>query len=352
VSYTDSNGTAYAEKFTITIGLQQWQGSLAATSTPTVQPRGQLVVSGYSSDVTPLQPGSIFNLSISITNLGTLDTRNVTMVLGGGVEASNNADNTDKQNNNQNTVVSGSGSDLSTFAPLGSSNLIYLDTIPTGQTVTTKTQMIVNVSANPGAYPLKLSFTYLNNKGEQVVDEQVITLLVYNLPKAEIGFYKDPGTFTVGQSSSLPLQVTNMGKTSAVLGNMQVAVEGADLTGNVALVGNLEPGGYFSLDVMITPQNAGVLNVIITINYTDDFNQPKVIEKTLTINVNESEVEPSPDNGVTSPNGIPVEQPETIGQKLMRLIKGLLGLGSQKTQPLGESPLDNENTPMLTPGAG
>jgi len=33
------------------------------------------------------------------------------------------------------------------------------------------------------------------NNGERIVDDQVITLLVYSLPKVEIGFYRDPGIF-------------------------------------------------------------------------------------------------------------------------------------------------------------
>ncbi|PKO14955.1 MAG: hypothetical protein CVU39_12830 [Chloroflexi bacterium HGW-Chloroflexi-10] len=347
VGYTDDAGTAYTEKFTITIGLVQWKGSVAATVTPTAQARAQLVVGGYTADINPLQPGSIFNLSIDVRNLGTVDAKSVTLVLGGGVVASSNDNN---GQTSQNNGVTTTGSDLTTFAPLGTSNLIFLDAVPVGQKVTGQAQMIVNVSATPGAYPFKLSFTYLNSKGERVVDDQVITLLVYNLPKMDIGFYIDPGIFMTGQMNMLPLQITNLGKTTAVLGNMRVSSEGADITGNVALVGNLEPGGYFTLDAMAMPFATGPLDVSITVNYTDDFNQPKVIEQTLTVNVEEMPVfEPMPgEEGF--PGEIPLDQPETAGDKLMRFVKGMLGLGSGKAEPVINYPMEGEIIPEGKPG--
>jgi uncharacterized repeat protein (TIGR01451 family) len=347
VGYTDDVGTAYTEKFTITVGLQQWSGSVAATVTPTAQARAQLVVGGYTADINPLQPGSIFNLSIDVRNLGTVDAKSVTLVLGGGVVASSNDNN---GQTGQNNGVTTTGSDLTTFAPLGTSNLIFLDAVPVGQKVTGQAQMIVNVSATPGAYPFKLSFTYLNSKGERVVDDQVITLLVYNLPKMDIGFYIDPGVFMTGQMNMLPLQITNLGKTTAVLGNMRVSSEGADITGNVALVGNLEPGGYFTLDAMAMPFAAGPLDVTITVNYTDDFNQPKVIEQSLTINVEEMPVfEPMPgEEGFPGEN--PLDQPETAGDKLMRFVKGMLGLGSGKAEPVTNYPMEGEIIPEGKPG--
>ena len=118
-------------------------------------------------------------------------------------------------------------------------------------------KLIVNVSTVPGAYTLKLSFVYNDAKGNRLVDDQVITLLVYALPQVEISYYRDPGIFNAGMMTVLPLQVTNLGKKSYVLGNMKVTAENADVTNNVALVGALDPGGYFTLDTNFMPYNEG-----------------------------------------------------------------------------------------------
>ena len=52
------------------------------------------------------------------------------------------------------------------------------------------------------------------------------------------------------------------------------------LFNDVLLVGALEPGGYYTLDTEITPMQEGPLELVITINYTDDFNQPRLVTQT------------------------------------------------------------------------
>ncbi len=340
-SYTDDKGASYTERFILTINLQVPVYTTAQpTVTPTLQARAQLVVGGYEVDVNPLQPGTIFNLSVDIRNLGAVDAHDVTMVLGGGVTVPSGQDGSGGQ---QAGGVTGTGADLTVFAPIGTSNLIYIDEAKVGQLVQANAQLIVNVSANPGAYPFKISFTYLNEKGERVVDDQVITLLVYSLPKVEIGFYHNPGFFMAGQMNPLPIQITNLGKTTAVLGTLMITSENADLTENTILVGSLEPGGYFTLDAMAMPYQEGELELLVSVSYTDDFNQPRKIEQRLTVMVDPMpEFEPMPgenDGGITPSME---ELPETFFQKVLRFFKGLLGLGSGKTQPSQNVPFPGE----------
>ncbi|MAT44795.1 MAG: hypothetical protein CL609_20865 [Anaerolineaceae bacterium] len=339
LSYTDSAGTAYTENFSITIAIKQPDySSWAATATPTPKPRAQLVVAGYTVDADPLQPGTIFNLDIEVRNLGSTTAKNVTMVLGGGVVQTSNGDGND---GTPSGGVSGGGAELTNFAPLGSSNLIFIPEVPVGENVKSSAQLIVNVSSNPGAYPFKLSFVYNDENGNRVVDDQVITLLVYSLPRVEVGFYRDPGILMTGQPGPLPLQITNLGKTTAVLGNMKVTADGVEIMENVSLVGALEPGGYFTMDAMVIPFQAGPLELNVQVGYTDDFNQPRMIEQKVVVQVEEMPVfEPPPegemDPGMEGP-GYPMPgQPETFGQKLLRAIKGLLGLGSAQPQPVME----------------
>jgi hypothetical protein len=188
----------------------------------------------------------------------------------------------------------------------------------------------VNVNTNPGAYPLKLSFVYNDISGNRVVDDQVITLLVYGLPQVEVSFYQDPGMILAGEPVSLPIQITNLGRKSTILGNLKVTAGDSELTNNTSLIGTLEPGGYFTLDPMLTAIQAGPLDIEITINYTDDFNQPRTLIQTLQITVEEApEMEPI-DTGMITPE---MMQPETFWQKVVRFLKGLLGLDSGIPEP-------------------
>lgn len=336
VTYSDVNGASYSESFTITLYVSAdptkapFYGTPRPSATPTAILRPQLVVGTYTTDVDPLQPGSIFQLELNIRNLGNADARGVTMVLGGGVVSSDTG--------TPQPGTQGSSSDLTTFAPLGSSNLVFLGDLSATKEIKSSQKLIVNVSANPGAYTFKISFVYNDPGGIRYVDDQVITLLIYKLPQVEVSFYQDPGVFFAGQMSPLPLQVTNLGRSSTVLGNLKVSAENADITNGVAMVGPLEAGGYFTLDSTLMPYQAGPLVLKLTINYTDDFNQPRVIEQTLEVDVQEMPVVETPEGGI--PEEIPAA-PETFFSKVGRFFKGLFGLGSEQTEPVDALPLEN-----------
>ncbi len=358
LTYTDANGGSYSETFSITLQLRVYSGAAVPTATPTqaqVQ-RPQLVIAGYQTDTDPLQPGTQFSLAMDVSNLGNADARAVTLVLGGGVTA-------DPSGTPVAGGVSGGSGDLTNFAPLGSSNLVYLGDLAAGQLSKTSIRLIVNVSANPGAYTLKISFVYTDPKGNRLVDDQVITLLIYQLPSVDVNFYRDPGPIVAGQFTTLPLQVVNLGRKTAVLGNMTVSADGVEIQNNTTLVGSMDPGGFFTLDSSLLPVQAGELNLKVVINYTDDFNEARQIEKTVTLNVEDAPVyDPGTDfPGGGGGEGIPAPVEETLWQKVLRFVKGLVGLDSAppETNPgiingptEGIPPTDSKPIPLPSGGKG
>ncbi|NMC15998.1 MAG: hypothetical protein GYA40_05060 [Chloroflexi bacterium] len=335
-TYTDDAGTSYTSSFVFYIAIAQ-SAVVSPTQTPTSGPatKPQLVISGYSTDVDPLQPGSSFKLKLKITNAGVADASNVSLVYGGGVSLSPNEQGTPQPG------ISGSTGDLTNFAPVGSSNVALLGDLPVGASVETEQQFVVNVSTVPGAYPLKVSLVYTAPGGTRAVDDQLITLLVYALPQLEISFYRDPGMFFNGMMTALPIQITNLSRKTTVLGNMTVSSENADLQNNTGLVGTLDPGGYFTWDVMYTPFGEGPTKINITINYTDDFNQLRVYESALDI-----EVQPPmeiPEEPIPGEGEMPVEPEQPVGfwAKIWNAIKGFLGIGTGSSieQPI-EMPME------------
>ncbi|MFZ5881611.1 MAG: COG1361 S-layer family protein [Chloroflexota bacterium] len=347
VSYYDSAGTAYSDKFTLSIPASGGTGAVAATATPTGVHTAQLVVTGYSSTVDPLQPGDTFQLSMTVKNMGNSDAKNVTLIVGGG--SAGGSGGTPEPGG-----VSGGSGEFTNFAPVGTSNIQSLGNLSTGGEMQVSQNLIVNVSTSPGAYPMKLTFSYVNDKGEVVNDDQVITLLVYGLPKADIGFYREPDPLFAGQTGSLPIQVVNLGKRTAVLGNMTLATNNGTLETETTLVGSLDPGGYFTFDGFITPDTAGPLQLTLTIEYTDDFNQPRTISKTLDLTVEEGFIDPSMEPGLEGGDGeLPAPSEETFLQKIWRFILGLFGLDS--AAPSDNVPLEGAPTEFpvpIMPGGG
>jgi hypothetical protein len=157
----------------------------------------------------------------------------------------------------------------------------------------------------------------------------VITLLVYSLPNVNVSFYRTPDPFFAGQTGMLPIQVVNVGKRLAVFGDIKIETEGGMIENGTSLVGSLDAGGYFTLDAILTPDQPGTVSLDITIDYIDDFNQPRKIEKKLDVEVSEAMVEEFVDPSLSGGGGgeFLVEE-ETSLHKFFRFIKGLFGLDS------------------------
>ena len=217
--------------------------------------------------------------------------------------------------------------------------------------------MPTKITTNPGAYSFKISFVYTDEKGTRHIDDQVITLLVYLQPVVEVSFYRDPGPLFAGQPNMLPIQIINLGRKSVILGNMRVSAPNGQLMNNTLFVGTLETGGYFTLDASLVPDIPGPMELVVTVDYTDDFNQPQTISRTIPVEILEAPIfeEPPVDGNGDPGMGIPPAiESETFWQKVLRFVRGLIGLDSGVPQPGipgempgGESPFES---PAPLPG--
>jgi hypothetical protein len=353
VTYTDESGTAFSESFVITLPIY-YSYSAVSTATPTPSPsptpssKPQLVITGYATDIIPLQPGYQFKLALDVQNMGNSLAKRVTMVVGGG-GATGGTGGTQEPGG-----ISATGGDFTNFAPIGASNVQSLGDFAAGYKLTAYQPLIVNVNTNPGAYPLKISFVYIDEQNHVLVDDQVITLLVYRLPQVDINFYQEVSALYAGQPNTLPLQVVNLGRNSVVLGNMKVSGASGQFSNNSILVGALDPGGYFTLDATYIPDQAGPADLVVSIDYTNDFNQAQVITQTLMVDVMEQPIiEPPLDKGQNG--GIDVNPPaqETFLQKVWRFILGMIGLdsGAPTAQPTEMSPIGTSvpEKPIIIP---
>jgi hypothetical protein len=354
VAYTDVNGTAYNETFTLTFPVTIPQSGPRPTATPTATAkpalRPQLLITGYGTDVTQLKPGARFRLDLDVKNMGQLQAKGVTLIVGGGTASGGSGSGSGgTPQPGGNGGVSGSGGEFTNFAPVGASNVQFLGDLEVNADITAQQDLIVNASTEPGAYILKISLAYTDDKGVSYTDDQVITLLVYQPPLVQISFYREPGPLFAGQPNQLPLQVVNLGRNTVVLGNLVIAASGAQLENSTVLVGGLDLGFPFTLDALVIPEQPGSLDLIVTVDYTDDFNQLQTITQTLQVEVLESG--PIIDPGDTGGNGgsePPPTAPETLWQMVWRFIRGLLGLDSAPSTPAG--PTDSGDFPPPTDG--
>jgi hypothetical protein len=354
LNYTDNDGIAYTGTFNLTIRIvpPRYGPAATVTPTPTAAPRlrPQLVITGYNVNTDTLKPGRQFVLELKAQNMGNGLAKGVTMILGGGSSSSGGQSGTPEAGG-----VSGGSGEFTNFAPVAASNIQYLGDVAVGDNLTTSAALIVNTSTNPGAYPMKVSFSYITVDGTSYTDDQVITLLVYSPPVVDINFYRDPGPMFAGQPNQLPLQVINLGRKGNVLGNMRVTGVGAQFSNNTTLVGLLDTGNYFTMDATMIPDGPGSLDLQVTVDYTDDFNQPQVITKTISVEVLDVPVIEPPTDGGAGEGGIPpVSATETFWQKMLRFVRGLIGLDSgQPAAAPGGLPIEEppgKTIPVPVPG--
>jgi hypothetical protein len=349
VSYTDPNGAAYNETFAITFPVRR---PTAVTSTPTPtatpSPRPQLLIDNYKSDVEVLKPGTRFTLTIEVRNAGNADAQRVTAILGGGTVSGSPPSGGTPGAGGSGGGVSGGGGSFDNFAPIESSNVQSIGDVGANGTATFSQTLIVNAATKPAAYPVKFSFTYTDAKGASFTDEQVITLLVYSPPFVDISFYREPGQLLLGQPNVLPIQVVNLGRSNTVLGNMKVTAAGADLSNNTILVGNLDAGNYFTLDANAIPAQPGPLELTVTVDYVDDFNQPQTITKTLMVEVIDIPT-PPPSPGGGDGGFPPLAEPEGPMQIVIRFISGFLGFDSGPSNTAAGQPVQVETQPITGP---
>ncbi|MBI5839464.1 MAG: IPT/TIG domain-containing protein [Chloroflexi bacterium] len=342
VTYFDSLGASYTDSFVLAVKAMAWA---VVTATPTGVRSSQLMITSYGINLEFLQPGLQFTLTMTVQNVGNARAQRVTMIVGGGSSGGSNGGTPSPGG------VSGGSGEFTNFAPVGASNVQSLGDMAGGAMMQVSQNLIVNVSTTPGAYPMKITFSYVNDKGEVINDEQVITLLVYDLPKLDISFYRDPGQIFAGQPNVLPIQIVNLGKRSAVLGNMKIETSNGTLDQASTLVGPLD--SYFTFDANLTPETSGPLQVTVTVDYTDDFNQPRSITHTFDLIVEETFVE-SPSDPSKPGGEEAIASEENIFHKIWRFILGVFGLDSAPpddgTVP-GEE-ISPDTVPIAPPGGG
>ena len=365
VTYTDEAGTGYSETFTLGIPIGKKPRPTSApvyyaspTPTPTPAPRPQLIIRDYSIDVSELRPGTRFTLSVELDNMGGSLAKRITMIMGGGTRTGGNETDGNPSENGTGGL-SGAGGDFSSFAPIGSSNVKFIGDLAQGKSLLATQELIVNGGTKPGAYPIKFSFVYNDDKGVSFTDDQVVTLLVVLPPMLDISFYRTPDPLFAGQPSSLPIQVVNLDRNSIILSRMVVTATGAQVENASALIGYLDPGGYFTLDPMVFPEGPGPLVVTVNVEYLDDFSQMQSIQKPFELEVGEAPmIEPPP--GEIPGGDVPPATggEETFWQKAWRFARGLIGLdsgrspGGEITPPMEFPPSEGEPPPIYIEPVG
>ena len=288
LEYSDYSGGSYSARQSV--GLEV---STALADRP------QLVIAGYHTTPDPLAPGDAFTLTLEVSNVGGGEARRLILTLGGE-----------------------GGSEMEPFAPLHSGNVKFVPRLGAGETVEVVQQLVVDGSADPGAYSLPVALAFDDTRGTRHSDSQLISLLVRRRPHLKIDFYRPVEVATVGVPFRLPVEVINIGRTLVNVSTLEVTSEQLEISEGSLYLGPLDGGTSGSLEATAIAHEGGTAEVLVTVHYLDDFDQPQVVTKTLTVEVEK------PPEAPAEAGEEPQEQEASFWDKVLRFLRGLLGLGS------------------------
>jgi hypothetical protein len=260
--------------------------------------RPQLIVAGYHTTPDVLASGDVFTLTLEVSNVGGGEAQRLTLTLGGE-----------------------GGSGMGPLAPLQSSNVKFVPHLAAGATVEVTQRLVVDGGADPGAYSLPVALAFDDARGTRRTDSQLISLLVHRRPHLQIGFYRPVEVATAGLPIELPVEVTNIGRTLVNVSTLELSSAQLEISEGSLYLGPLDGGTSGSLEATAVAQQGGTVEVLVTIRYLDDFDQPQVVTKTLTVEVEEPAAPASAEEESQ-------QQEETFWEKVLRVLRGLLGLGS------------------------
>ncbi len=261
---------------------------------------GLILLEAYHTTPELISPGDIFTLQLTLRNAGQGSVEQLLITLGDP-----------------------SGTGIKPFALLGTGNVFFVDTLKAGESFSLERQVIVEGSADAGAYSLPVHIQYKGGNQPTTNQVQVLTLLVRNVPKIKASFYRPLDQVQVGKNIELPIEIMNIGRTSINISQVELVSEKVKIENGAAFIGSLDGGTSAFLDAIGTPEISGDLELHLTIHYLDDFNQPQVITETLSLNVESLPEQVPGSNGLPSESG---KEDRTGG--LMYFIRGLFGLGS------------------------
>ncbi|MFN3761810.1 MAG: COG1361 S-layer family protein [Anaerolineae bacterium] len=287
LSYGDAGGGTYSDRQSV--GLEV-SSSLAN--------RPQLLIAAVQTDPPVVAPGDLFTLTLGVQNVGGGDADRLLLTLGGE-----------------------GGKELGPFIPRESGNVLFIPRVPAGETVRVAVPLVVDGSADAKAYGVPALLTYEDARGTTRSDVQRISLVVQRRPIFRISFYRPVEGAMVGMPFPLPVEVINLGKTSVNVTMMEVTGEGLEIQNGSLYVGPLDGGTSASLEATAVAQQAGTVEVVVNVHYLDDFNRPQTVSQTLTVEV-AGAPEPTPQEAAPSAEGA------GFWQKILRFLRGLLGLGS------------------------
>jgi hypothetical protein len=285
-----------------------------------------------------IHPGETFSLELDLVNAGAGAAQQTRMILGSGGAGSGAG---------SGSAAAAGAASLGVFAPVGTSNVRFLDLMPAGQSRTESLRLVVDGAAKPGVYTLEVGFQFVDADGEAQSASSVVSILVSRKLNLVINPVQVVTSTLTGQPMTFVVDIVNQGSSTVNLGNAELLTDGHFALGATVpqYIGQLDAAGFYTLQGDLVPTRAGKAEVTVRVHYQDDFNREQILERVFPVLVEALE-EPPVDPETLKPR---LEE----GPLALRILKGLLGLGASPKLVIPEAegpPAGDGALPLEPPG--
>lgn len=235
----------------------------------------RVVVTGFETEPKDVHAGESFMLTLHLKNTSTATSvNNMIFEIVAAVEGKD-----------EDTTYAA-------FLPTAGSSTIFVDSIGKNGTRDIQIEMEAKADLTQKPYAVDVNMSYEDEHVNAYTNKTSVSIPVKQEARVDISEPEVmPSSIEVGSESNIMFNIYNMGKTK--LYNVQVKTESDTVSGGDAFIGNLDSGATGSVDIYVIGQSATMDEGLIRlqISYEDETGAPTVIEKEVSLFVNESMME-------------------------------------------------------------
>lgn len=289
VSYNEADGT----KGSVTLDYYVQVNGVEPTEENGKISTPRVIVTGFTTTPEEVYAGDTFKLTLNLKN-----TSKTTAVSNMLFDIQGTQEGTDANNT------------YAAFLPTAGSSTVFVDSIGPNGTKSISIEMKSKADLAQKPYVVTVNMEYEDSNANPFSETASVSVPIKQEAKVDISSISlMPESIEVGNEANVMFSIYNVGKTK--LYNVNVKFEAESVSGGDTFLGNLEPGATGNIDAYLTGQMAtvddGTVKILIT--YEDEEGKQSVIEKTMTLYVNEPYYEEFDDSMM----GDPMEMEEQKG---------------------------------------
>ncbi len=258
-SYDNGSGLTQAstsERVNLAANVTRTDGGSQTSS-----PVPNIIVEDFTFGGDSVAAGEPFSLNFTFKNTGRIGVENIVVLVDGG----------------------------ESFTMNGSTNTFYYDSLAAGGTLTQTVPMQTLATAKTGAQTVNVSFKYeyVDNKQRSSSSADIkLSVPVYQPDRLQID---EPSLYDMayaGMETTITMSYVNKGKGD--ISNVEASITGdVDTLQATQYLGNFESGKSGNISFVVTPWNAGDVDLMITITYEDANAKTVTREFPMTLSVQE-----------------------------------------------------------------